>query len=60
MFGSRASGQGHGSRLLQAALGRIERSWSRCVLRTEQAKNLAFYRRNGFDLIDQLVVAESP
>lgn len=53
------SGQGHGSRLLQAALEQIERSWSRCVLRTEQPKNLEFYRRNGFDLIDELVVAES-
>ena len=50
---------GHGSRLLQAGLGEIGRSWSRCVLRTEQPRNLAFYRRGGFVQVDEFVVQES-
>jgi len=50
---------GHGSRLLQAALREIGRSWSRCVLRTEQPRNLAFYRRSGFMQVDEFVVRES-
>jgi len=53
------SGQGHGSRLLQAALKELARSWKRCVLRTEQPRNLAFYRRNGFSQVDEFVVSES-
>jgi ribosomal protein S18 acetylase RimI-like enzyme len=47
------AGQGHGSRLLQRALGVMARDWRTCVLRTEQPRNLPFYQRNGFRQVDE-------
>jgi ribosomal protein S18 acetylase RimI-like enzyme len=53
------AGQGHGTRLLQSALERMAPQGKRCVLRTEQPKNLPFYERNGFKRLDEVVIAES-
>jgi ribosomal protein S18 acetylase RimI-like enzyme len=52
-------GRGHGGRLLERALERIATRWSRCVLRTEQPRNVAFYERHGFALADESVAAVS-
>lgn len=53
------AGRGHGGRLLQRSLGAMTRRWSTCVLRTEQPKNLPFYRRHGFAQVDEHVVPQS-
>jgi GNAT superfamily N-acetyltransferase len=53
------AGQGHGSRLLHHVLTRMARQWDRCVLRTEQPKNVPFYLRHGFALVDEQVIALS-
>ncbi len=52
-------GKGIGSEVLQAALGRIGADFERCVLRTEQETNVPFYRKNGFDLVDEAVMPTS-
>lgn len=48
-------GQGLGSRLLRSALEQIGTGFDRCVLRTEQPKNVAFYLKNGFKIVDEFV-----
>jgi len=53
------AGQGHGSRLLRRALTTQAKTWSTCVLRTEQARNVPFYLKNGFTQVDELVITES-
>ena len=53
------AGQGYGGRLLDQALAEMGRQWTSCVLRTEQPRNVAFYQRHGFELVDELVVAAS-
>jgi len=52
-------GQGQGSRLLRSALEQIGRDFDRCVLRTEQPKNVAFYQKNGFRIVDESVLPAS-
>lgn len=53
------AGHGHGSRLLKCALASIALRWQGCVLRTEQPRNVRFYERNGFVLVDDFVVPVS-
>lgn len=54
------AGQGHGGRLLDRALDEMARQhWKQCVLRTEQPRNVSFYRRHGFTLLDEAVVPAS-
>lgn len=53
------AGQGHGSRLLAAALAMQAERWTTCVLRTEQPRNVPFYSKNGFTQVDEYVVPES-
>ena len=52
-------GQGVGSRLLRSALDQLGKAFDRCVLRTEQPKNVAFYQRNGFEVVDESVMPAS-
>ncbi len=52
-------GQGVGSMLLQAALQRIGQEFQACVLRTEQPKNVGFYQKNGFRVVDESVASAS-
>ncbi|PTL82116.1 hypothetical protein DAT35_20155 [Vitiosangium sp. GDMCC 1.1324] len=53
------AGRGHGGRLLQRAFSGLAQRWTTCVLRTEQPRNLAFYRKHGFTLVDESVVPVS-
>ncbi len=53
------AGRGHGGRILRAALAAMRAGGDTCVLRTEQPKNVAFYRHAGFTLVDESVVASS-
>jgi GNAT superfamily N-acetyltransferase len=53
------AGQGNGIRLLHRALEAQRGRWATCVLRTEQPRNVPFYLRNGFELVDEHVVAAS-
>lgn len=53
------AGQGHGGRLLHRALAEMATRWTTCVLRTEQPRNVPFYLRHGFTLVDEAVVAPS-
>lgn len=53
------AGRGHGSRLLRRAFAAQAQRYRRCVLRTEQPRNVPFYLKNGFEQIDELVVQES-
>lgn len=52
-------GQGLGSRLLRSALEQIGTGFDRCVLRTEQPKNVAFYLKNGFKIVDESITPAS-
>lgn len=52
-------GQGHGGRLLEATLDAMRAQFSHCVLRTEQPRNVPFYERHGFSLMDQFTVTVS-
>ena len=53
------AGRGHGGRILRAALSTMRAQWDDCVLRTEQPKNVAFYRHAGFELVDESVIETS-
>lgn len=53
------AGQGHGSRLLQRAVSSLGERFEACFLRTEQPKNVRFYERNGFELVDDFIVPVS-
>nr|QKW93870.1 hypothetical protein [Vitiosangium cumulatum] len=53
------AGRGHGGRLLQQTLTELARRWTTCVLRTEQPRNIVFYRKHGFTLVDESVVPVS-
>ncbi|WP_437976149.1 GNAT family N-acetyltransferase [Sorangium sp. So ce295] len=53
------AGRGHGGRLLQRTLAVLSERWTTCVLRTEQPRNAAFYRKHGFTLVDESVVPVS-
>jgi ribosomal protein S18 acetylase RimI-like enzyme len=53
------AGQGHGGRLLTKTLEVLSSRFKRCVLRTEQPKNVAFYARHGFELVHESVVKVS-
>jgi ribosomal protein S18 acetylase RimI-like enzyme len=53
------AGRGHGSRLLRRALAAQAARWERCVLRTEQPRNVPFYLRHGFTLVEESVVPVS-
>lgn len=53
------AGQGHGSRLLQRAVYSLGKRFEACILRTEQPKNVRFYARNGFELVDDFIVPVS-
>ena len=53
------AGRGHGGRLLRAALTAMRAHGETCVLRTEQPKNVAFYRHAGFKIVDESVIASS-
>jgi ribosomal protein S18 acetylase RimI-like enzyme len=47
------AGKGHGGRLLTKATEALAATFKRCVLRTEQPRNVAFYQKNGFELVNQ-------
>jgi len=53
------AGRGHGGRILRAALAAMRAQGETCVLRTEQPKNVAFYRHAGFTLVDESVIPSS-
>lgn len=53
------AGRGHGGRILRAALSAMRAQGETCVLRTEQPKNVAFYRHAGFTLVDESVIPAS-
>lgn len=53
------AGRGHGGRLLRRAFAAQARRYRRCVLRTEQPRNVPFYRKHGFEQVDEFVVQES-
>ena len=44
-------GRGHGGRLLERVFAAMAPRFPRCVLRTEQERNVAFYERNGFKCV---------
>jgi ribosomal protein S18 acetylase RimI-like enzyme len=46
-------GQGFSSRLLRPVLERIDRERMPCYLETNNAKNVAIYRRSGFEVISE-------
>jgi ribosomal protein S18 acetylase RimI-like enzyme len=46
-------GQGFSSRLLRPMLGRIDREQKPCFLETNTVKNVAIYRRFGFEVISE-------
>jgi len=46
-------GQGFSSRLLRPVLERIDRERMPCFLETNNEKNVAIYRRSGFDVISE-------
>jgi len=46
-------GQGFSSRLLRPMLGRIDREHKPCFLETNTVKNVAIYRRFGFEVISE-------
>jgi ribosomal protein S18 acetylase RimI-like enzyme len=52
-------GQGVGGVLLQPVLARADREARRCYLETTKERNLAFYRRHGFDVVREDVPDES-
>ena len=52
-------GRGHGSALLKKVFALQAERWHTVVLRTEQPKNVPFYLRNGFRLVDEQVIALS-
>lgn len=54
------AGQGHGGRLLRRALAAmVAARWTSCVLRTEQPRNVPFYLRHGFRLVEEVVALPS-
>ncbi|MCY1083363.1 GNAT family N-acetyltransferase [Archangium lansingense] len=53
------AGRGHGGRLLQRTFTELARRWRTCVLRTEQPRNVAFYLKQGFTLVDESVAPVS-
>jgi ribosomal protein S18 acetylase RimI-like enzyme len=46
-------GQGFSSRLLRPVLERIDRERMPCYLETNSGKNVAIYRRSGFELVSE-------
>jgi len=46
-----SQGQGVGGRLLQPVLARADAAGLPCYLETETERNVAFYRKHGFDLL---------
>ncbi len=46
-------GRGYGSTLLRAMLSRIDREGLPCYVRTQNGRNVPFYRRFGFKLIEE-------
>lgn len=53
------AGRGHGSRLLRLAFAEQALRSRRCVLRTEQPRNVSFYLRNGFEQVAEFLVPAS-
>jgi GNAT superfamily N-acetyltransferase len=49
-------GQGHGSRLVREMMALIDEEGLPCYVETEGQKNIAMYRRYGFEPVDELVV----
>jgi GNAT superfamily N-acetyltransferase len=52
-------GQGHASRLLTSMLQRLDQRPAACALETANARNVAIYRRFGFQVLEQTLVPNS-
>ena len=50
-------GQGVGSALLQATLARADAEERPCYLETAKSRNVAFYRKHGFDVLEETDIA---
>jgi ribosomal protein S18 acetylase RimI-like enzyme len=46
-------GQGVGSTIIQSTLARADMEGRRCYLETAKPRNVAFYRKHGFEVVDQ-------
>jgi ribosomal protein S18 acetylase RimI-like enzyme len=53
-------GRGHGSALLRSGLERCDRDGLPAYLESSSPRNRALYERHGFDVIDEVRVADSP
>ena len=49
-------GQGHGSALLQPALELADRDGKPAWLETQRERNIVFYERQGFELVERLMI----
>ena len=52
-----AQGRGHGSALLRAGLERVDNDGLGAFLETSNPRNLPLYRRHGFEVVKELLVA---
>lgn len=51
-------GEGHGSALVRAGIERANRDRKPIYLETESERNVGFYQRLGFEVLDELVLTE--
>lgn len=51
-----SQGLGHGSALIQPGLDRADEAGSGAYLETQREKNIGFYERFGFELVEKLVI----
>jgi RimJ/RimL family protein N-acetyltransferase len=51
-------GEGHGSALVRAGIRRADRDSNMIYLETETEQTVAFYERLGFEVLDELTIAE--
>ena len=51
-------GNGHGSALVRAGMRRADRDRKKIYLETETEQNLSFYQRLGFEVTDEMTIAD--
>jgi ribosomal protein S18 acetylase RimI-like enzyme len=54
VLGSAVQGKGYGSKIIQIGIDRAEKAGVDCYLESSNVKNIPFYKRHGFQILEQV------
>ena len=57
-LGAAVQGKGYGSKLIQVGIERAEKAGVPCYLESSNVKNVPFYKRHGFQVLEEVFLFE--